>query len=93
MGQAVAKRGWRSEDAVHAEESEDGDCSDGQERKETENELFLAGLGDEVEVDALNRPTAVRNWLVGLHVDPPFRVCCNYNKSTEFVNSQKNGLK
>jgi len=74
MGQAVAKRGWRSEDAVHAEESEDGDCSDGQERKETENDLLLVGLGDGVEVDAPN------------HTNPPFRFCYKYSKLTEFVN-------
>lgn len=69
----------RSEDAVHAEKSEDGDTTEGQERQEAEKELFLAGLGDEIEVDATNRSTAIRNGLACLHDNPPFRIYCNYN--------------
>mgnify|MGYP001577105294 CR=1 FL=1 len=69
----------RSEDAVHAEKSEDGDATEGQERQETEKELFLAGLGDEIEVDATNQSTAIRNRLVCLHSNPPFRIHCNYS--------------
>lgn len=69
----------RSEDIAYTEKSEDGDCSDGQERQETEKELFLAGLGDEIEIDATNRPTAVRNRFVCLHGNPPFRIYRNYS--------------
>jgi hypothetical protein len=66
------------EDAVRSEKTEDGDTPESQERQEAENELLGAGLGDEVEVDATNRPTTVRNRIVHLvhvvHARPPFRL-------------------
>ena len=61
----------RLEDAVHAEKSEDGDATEGQVRQKTKDELLRAAPRDEVEVDATNRPAAVRNRLVYLaHVNP-----------------------
>ena len=59
-----------SENAVHVEESEDGNSSERQKRQETENELLGTALGDEVEIDATNGTSAIRDRLVCLvHTD------------------------
>jgi hypothetical protein len=51
--------------------------------------LLRTALRDEVEVDATNRSAAARNRLISLHAEPPFKICSDYNKPTEFVNSRK----
>ena len=68
--EAVRQGSRRSENAVHTEESEDGNSSESQKWQETEHELLGTALGDEVEIDASNGTSAIWDRLVRLvHTD------------------------